>query len=406
MLGATLRGNARRAAVTHVGAFGRRFAYGLLAIASLAGPAFAQTAPWDLVAQAEAKRRQGYAIPSSVYNGEGAIVAKLNNWTVGLAGGLPEGTFLRFAAEIARNLNGTDDLRVLPIVTPGATDNVKDLLYLKGIDIAITHADVFEHFRTAEKIPNIEKRVQFISEMYISEIHVLARPEIKSFKDLEGRKVAFHTPGAGPSITGPILFQRMGVKVEPVFINNAIAYEKMKTGEIAALIHTVGKPNDLFLKSKNDAGFHFLPIPFEKFEDLYVPSTLTSEDYPGYIPAGEKVEIIGVQAVLAVFNWPKDSDRYRRVQRFIEFYFDRFKQLQEPPYHPKWKSINLAAQVPGWTRYSLADEKLKQMAAAEPALLDRSLARQQASRVAPNDIEEQERLFQKFLEWNRNRTKQ
>ena len=111
--------------------------------------------------------------------------------------------------------------------------------------------------------------------------------------------------------------------MEPVYVNNAIAYEKMKTGEIAALIHTVGKPNDLFVKNKNDAGFKFLPVPFDKFDDFYVPSVFTAEDYPGYVKPGEKVETIGVQAVLAVYNWPRESDRFRRVQRFIEHYFDR-----------------------------------------------------------------------------------
>lgn len=360
------------------------------------------SSPWDIVAQAEARARaQGVPVPPSVYLGEGATVAKVNNWTVGLAGGLPEGTFLRFAAEIARALNGSDELRVVPMVTPGATENVKDLLYLKGVDIAITHADVFEHFRNVEKIPNIEKRVHFISEMYISEIHVLARPEIKSFKDLEGKTVSFHTPGAGPSVTGPILFNRLGVRVNPVFVNNAIAFEKMKTGEIAALVHTVGKPNDLFTKNKNEAGFHFLPIPLDKFEDLYVPSALTAEDYPGYVKPGEAIDIIGVQAVLAVFNWPRESDRYRRVQRFIDSYFDRFPNLQQPPYHPKWKSINLAARVPGWTRYVLAEEKLRLIADSKPVTLDASLARAQASREMPGDVSEQERLFQKFMEWSR-----
>ena len=125
------------------------------------------------------------------------------------------------------------ELRVLPVVTQGATDNVKDLLYLKGIDIAITNADVLEHFKNIERIPNIEKRINFISEMVISEVHVVVRPEINSIKDLEGKKVSFHTPGAGPSTTAPILFQRLGINVEFVYVNNAIALEKMKTGEIA-----------------------------------------------------------------------------------------------------------------------------------------------------------------------------
>jgi len=360
------------------------------------------------MAATTATAQQAPRAPTAASSGESSTVAKVNNWTVGLAGGLPEGTFLRFGAEISRNLNFSDELRVLTIVTPGATENVKDLLYLKGIDVAITHADVFEHFRNVEKIPNIDKRVNFISEMYISELHLLVRPEIKSIKDLEGKKVSFHTPGAGPSVTGPILFQRLGVKVEPVYINNAIALEKMKTGEIAALIHTVGKPNDLFTKNKNEHGLKFLPVPFDKFEDFYVPSVFTAEDYPGYVNPGEKVETLGVQAVLAVYNWPRESDRFRRVSRFIDYYFDRFKNFHAPPYHPKWKSINLAAKVPGWGRYWVAEEKLKQMAAqgSREVAVDTQLVRQQAARAAPGNASEQERLFQQFLEWSKSQGKQ
>ena len=380
-----------------------------IAICTASAAGRAQTWPGgEQLAQADPRRIPASRAPTAVASGEGGTVAKINNWTVGLAAGLPEGTFLRFGAEIARNLNDGEELRVLATVTPGATDNVKDLLYLKGMDIAITHADVFEHFRTVDKIPNIERRVNFISEMYISELHVLVRPEINSFKDLEGKKVSFHTPGAGPSVTGPILFQRLGVKVEPVYVNNAIAYEKMKSGEIFALIHTVGKPNDLFIKNKNDAGFKFLPVPFDKFDDLYVPSVFTPEDYPGYVKPGEKVETIGVQAVLAVYNWPQGSDRFRRVQRFIEYYFDRFESFHQPPYHPKWKSINLAAKVPGWHRYWVAEDKLKRVAEAKPAprTIDTQLARQQASRAAPGDAAEQERLFRKFLDWSKSQAGQ
>ena len=98
-----------------------------------------------------------------------------------------------------------------------------------------------------------------------------------------------------------------------------------------------------------------------------MPSVFTAEDYPGYVKPGEKVETLGVQAVLAVYNWPRESDRFRRVSRFIDYYFERFENFHKPPYHPKWKSINLAAKVPGWTRYWVAEEKLKQMAAAQPA---------------------------------------
>jgi TRAP-type uncharacterized transport system substrate-binding protein len=369
--------------------------------------AVAFSVPEATVAQEGVAKRKLLRAPTAADSGEGNTVAKVNNWTVGLAGGLPEGTFLRFAAEIARNVNDPENLRVLAVVTQGATDNIKDLLYLRGIDIAITNADVLEHFKTVERIPNIEKRIHFVSEMVVSEVHMLVRPEINSFKDLEGKKVSFHTAGAGSSTTAPIVFQRMGVKVEPVYINNAIALEKMKTGEIVALVNNGAKPNDLFTKFKNDFGFKFLPIPFDRFDEYYIPATLTAEDYPGYIKPGETVNTLGVQTVLAVYNWPRDSDRFRRVQRFIDFYFDRFEGLQKPPYHPKWKSVNLAAQVPGWTRYSIAEEKLKAMtvAKAPTAAPAADLPRPQPVRTGTTDAAAQEKLFQQFLEWSKKQGK-
>ena len=57
-----------------------------------------------------------------------AAKERINAWTVGLAGGLIEGAPLRLAAEIARVVNETDKLHVIPIVTRGATENVNSLL--------------------------------------------------------------------------------------------------------------------------------------------------------------------------------------------------------------------------------------------------------------------------------------
>lgn len=342
--------------------------------------------------------------------GESQIIERANAWTIGLAAGLPEGTFLPFAAEIARNLNDGNELRVLPIVTPGATDNVRDLLYLRGVDIAITHTDVFEHFRTTEKINNIERRINFITGLYVSEIHLVVRPEIKTVQDLAGKKVGFHLAGSGSTTTAPIVFSKLGVKVEPVFISNAVALEKMKTGELAAILHNGGKPNGLIRGFKNEAGFRLMEVPFDKFDEFYVPSVLTGDDYPNFLKKGEKIETIAVPAVLAVYNWPRTSDRFRRVSRFVDYMFDRFERFKGPGYNALWKDINLASQVPGWSRYWVAEEKLKSMqASATPAApdnkVDVQLARQQAARAAPGDAAEQERLFQQFLEWSRSQAR-
>jgi len=344
-------------------------------------------------------------VPTAASEGEQANVERINSWTVGVASGLLEGTFIRFGAELAKALDDGENLRVLPIVTYGAEGNVTDLLYLKGVDIAITDADVFEEFKKNQKYANIEKRIHYISELYIAEFHVLARSDIKSIKDLEGKKVGFNTKGSAANLTGRIAFERLGVKVEPVYINNSIALEKMKTGEFAALVHAVGKPNTLFTKLKEEDGFHFLPVAYsDKFADYYLPTTLTSADYPTLLKPGQQVETIGVPVVLAVYNWPQGTDRFRRVERFIQYYFNRFDVLRKPPYHPKWQEINLAAKIPGWTRYWVADEMLKQIEPQQAAARQQGAGSPETANTAGNP--EDQRLFKEFIEWKQKNKKQ
>src|ERR1700704_1297452 len=91
------------------------FAAGLgMAIATT--PAFSQ------------KARGGHGATAANF-GEGSKIQESNEWTVGIAGGLLEGTNIRFAAEMAKVLDDRPNLRVLPIVTYGALGNVEDLPY-------------------------------------------------------------------------------------------------------------------------------------------------------------------------------------------------------------------------------------------------------------------------------------
>jgi TRAP-type uncharacterized transport system substrate-binding protein len=361
----------------------------------MAAPAWSQAAN-ERIELAQAARLQA---PTAATVGEQDNAARVNNWTVGVAGGLLEGTFIRFAAELAKVLDDGDNMRVIPMVTYGAGENISDLLYLKGVDIAITDADVFEEYKKNHLFSNIDQRINYISEMYISEFHVYARPEIKSMRDLEGKKVGFNSKGSAANITGKIVFERLGIKVEPVFVNNSIAVEQMLSGELAAILHTVGKPNDFFKKEDPSAGFHFLPVEYNsKFSDYYLPSTLTSEDYPNLLKPGESVDTIGVPVVLAVYNWPRGTERFRRVERFIQSYFERFEALRKPPFHPKWREINLAAKVPGWTRYWVAEQMVSRIASTPPA--GPSAPASTASTSAPLG-KQSDPLYREFLEWKK-----
>lgn len=327
-----------------------------------------------------------------------------NTWTVGLAGGLLEGSFIRYAADIAKVLDDGDNLRVIPMVTYGAVGNVSDLLHLHGVDIAITQSDVLEYYRTELATPRLAERVNYIAPLFHAEVHVCAKPEYKTLNDLSGKRVAFNTRGSAANLTGQIVFRRLGISVQPVFVNNAVALEQMKTADLAAVVHVVAKPNELFASYKGEVPCRFLPVAYSKaFEDFYVPTALEASDYPAFIPKSQSVATIAVPAVLAVFNWPRNSERARKSARFIEGFFTKFETLQQPPFQPKWKEINIAGQVPGWTRYPIATEILARLAASEDkqtrAKFESFLAQRGSN--SPLTSQDREALFRDFLDWQK-----
>src|SRR5438132_674302 len=351
---------------------------------------------------------QAQTVPKSLEEGgsDAAQRYKKNNWTVGIAGGQLSGTYMTFANELAEVLDDGDNLRVIPIVTYGAASNLDDLLYLRNIDVAVTQADVFEYFRTQRKISNLESRVNYIVRLPVSEMHVLARTDITSIEDLRGKKVSFGPAGSASSLTGTIVFQRLGVQVEQVLYDNPTALQKLKTGELAALVRVIGKPIDFFAKIPADSGLHFVPIPISKaFADYYTVGELTSKEYPGLVPAGQPVDTIAAPAVLAVFNWWKGSDRYRRIERFVEGLFTKWDKFREPPRHPKWRDVNLAATVPGWTRWSVAEEILRRIRprdAVDPQVASSDFSaylKDKGSAAANFTQEQRETLFREFLQW-------
>lgn len=332
---------------------------------------------------------------------------KKNDWTVGIVGGLFTGTYMRLAAEMASALDDGDNLRVLPIVSFGAAANLDDLLYLRGVDLAITQSDVFEYFRTVRKTPNLERRIQYIIRLPISELHILARDNIHSLEDLRGKKVNFGPPGTGASLTGTIVFQRLGINVQQVMIDQPSALEKLRSGEIDAIARVVPKPVGFFSKIPPNSGLHLVNIPFTKmFEDYYTLGEFTKKDYPTLLDGKDSIDTIAVPAVLAVYNWQRDSDRYARVQRFVQYLFTRWDTFQHPPYHPKWRDVNLAATVPGWTRFSAAQEMLQQVEVQQKQTqkteFQSFLNKQPAM---PASAAEREALFQEFLKWQESRAR-
>ena len=306
---------------------------------------------------AQTNRTPHGAPPSSGISGEAQIRERLNAGTIGLAGGLLEGAPIRFATEIARVVNDGGAVHVLPIVTRGPTENVNDLLYLRGVDAAIINSDSLEEYKS--QVPQIQQRMTYLLSLFPSELHIFVRPEIRSLSDLAGKKVNFNTQGTAAAYSGPLIFSRLGVNVEKMFIPHPVALEQLKRGEIAGVVFVTSKPVDAFVKGKWEPGFKFLAVEYgSKFEDYYLPSYLEPTDYPNLVAKGERIATIAVPTILASFNWRPNSPRYQRVARFVDQLFSRVDKLQAPGFDPKWKDVNLTTRVPGLERFQPAQEWL------------------------------------------------
>jgi TRAP-type uncharacterized transport system substrate-binding protein len=345
---------------------------------------------------------------------ETSIKFRMNQWTVGLAAGLPDGGFVRFASEMARTMDDGDNMRLISMVTRGTTTNIADLLYLRGVDVAITYADAFDLYSKQAGLSDINDRIRYIMQFFISDIHIYARDEFKSLQDLKGQKVAVGTSGVAAALTGPLIFKRLGIDIQPVPVGGPIALEKLHKGEVVAMVYVAAKPSELFAGMKPEEGFHFVPVPYRKeFTDYYFPSKLKTEDYPNFLPPDTSIDTIAVPSVLAVYNWKPGSDRSERVNRFVEILFNNLARLQKPPFHAKWKDVSLGAPVPGWKRYPYAQamvERLKNAdanASASRIPADNSALEYQrfyaflaTQPKAPATDAEKLQFYREFLEWS------
>lgn len=302
------------------------------------------------------------------------LSGRVNKGTVSIITGGVNGTYIRIAADLASVLDRENELRILPIIGKGSVQNITDILYLRGTDIGIVQSDVLAYMQKAGIHRTIDRRIRYITKLYNEEFHLLATSAIHSVEDLAGRKVNFGPEGSGSYMTASTVFDILGVNVEPQTDDYGLALDKLLKGEIAAMIYVAGKPTDIFTKVPANSGVHFLSVPLtDALMETYLPSSLTHNDYPNLVPDEREIETIAIGAVMAVYNWAPDQDRYAKVARFVEAFFSNFEEFLKPPRHQKWQEVNLAAVVPGWTRFQAAQQWLDARPQAEAAVYDPEL---------------------------------
>jgi uncharacterized protein len=134
----------------------------------------------------------------------------------------------------------------------------------------------------------------------------------------------------------------------------------------------------------------------------YTTITINSDDYPDLVSKDAAVSTVAVGTVLVAYNWPMKSERYSRVNRFVQAFFGNLKDIKAR--RPKWRDFDVSTPVSGWTRFPAAEQWLKQaelIPAPNKASAPRNLAVSEATvkTRAPVGAEEREALFRDFAEY-------
>jgi uncharacterized protein len=274
--------------------------------------------------------------------------------------GDPAGTSFRIGqdiADLARRFGVA--LEVVP--SQGGLENIEALIARPNTQLAIVPSDVLDFIAGFPDDPELRPRARLmrvVFPLYAEEVHVLARPEIATFADLQGRRVAVGAPNSGTLLTATQLLATAGIEpAEELRIDGEEALTALREGRIDAVIYVAGQPAALFREgvAVEDA-LHLVPVDHPALRG-YPASAIPAGTYYPWQP--EEVPTVAPRAVLMTYHWTEPGYQEwacRLVGEIALIIADNLDRLRQDG-HPKWREVDLDAEVPGWERSPCVSEQ-------------------------------------------------
>jgi TRAP-type uncharacterized transport system substrate-binding protein len=343
--------------------------------------------------------------PVPVVTPQQAQRAKLNKDTLIIATSRPGTSYLAMANDLSSAIGSGRNVRVLPVAADGGLANLRDALFLRGVDMAIVSANVLAHAKRTNALGSgLAQKVAYLTALHSEEVHVVAGQGAASVEDLRGKRVAVPADDGTAQFTAGDIFQHLGIAVESVPMEPAEALEAVRTGAVQAAVLVASKPLARVAALPKDGSLRLLSLPFSGVPgEGYSPAVLLPEDYPALIPPGVIVESVAVKAVLVVGKGGEEAGR--RIARHTPALLDAIAQLATSQRHPRWKDVNLGAVLAGWSRVEAAETWLRQVFARRREALQgdfdaflRGRARVKSSELS---APQRKKLFDDFEVWAR-----
>jgi ABC-type amino acid transport substrate-binding protein len=268
----------------------------------------------------------------------------------------PSSPAVRAANALAEQPRALGNIRVLPIAGLGGAANVRDLLHLRGVDLAILNSDILEYLSQKNQYLRARKRIRYVAQLFEQKVYLLVRKELGSLQDLRGRRLAVLTRGGNSHITAVTLFGLTGVDATIEELGSDAILDDASLGKVDGALLLSDELARVHLGAEARKGLRVLPIPLTpQLRRAYQATAIEAQELVGFAEAS-RVETIAVSTLLAVYNWtPSNGARYATASNFMQQFLAALPALRRQGAGAFWRQVDVNARLPGWTRHPSAD---------------------------------------------------
>lgn len=282
-----------------------------------------------------------------------SVSAAEGKYQANIMTGGPKGTYIQFGRDIRNlTLNCQHDLNVLE--SEGSLANIYAVHEKPFTPLGIVQSDVLEYMLSFVKgdrdIEGIVARTGVVFPLYNEEVHVLARDEIESLEDLNGRRVGVGSAGSGTNLTATTVLGIAQISVSEQMLGEAEALRAMRSNNLDAFFYVAGAPASFFLQEVTpEDGFRLVSITTPSLLDYYKKINIPRETYPWL---KQDVETIAVKAVLMSYDFDSSASSYQRQScatvSEITYLIARNLERLKSQGHKKWSNVRLDDLPQGW----------------------------------------------------------
>jgi ABC-type amino acid transport substrate-binding protein len=265
----------------------------------------------------------------------------------------PNSRATRAINELAKEIG---NVRVLPIAGHGAAVNVRDLVQLRGVDLAVLNSDIFLFLDQTRQSPAARDHIRHVAHMYNQKVYLLARKEFRTIKDFRGRKLGVLSTGTGSHTTATTLFGLLNINVALHALGSDAHLDDATLERLDGVLLLSDELARVRLSAQARQGLRILPIGLTPaMRGAYRPAVIEPQELPGLAVAAN-TETIAVSTLLAAYNWKASQARFADVSKFWTGLSSALPKLHQNA-GSVWQQADINAKIEGWARHGAAQPR-------------------------------------------------